>query len=184
MKQRRAERSPRLEARLAGVFYLLAVLTAVFNEFVVHGRLGFLGVLMPVACYVVVTLLLYAIFKPVNSSVALLALCVNLVGLTFEALELQPRGVNIAVVFHGFFCLLFGYLILRSTFLPRVLGALMMFAGLVWLMYLSPPLANYLSPYNTAFGIVGEWLPMLWLLVMGVNVQRWKERASTAEEHW
>ena len=61
-------------------------------------------------------------------------------------------------------------LIFKSTFLPRILGALMAFAGLVWLIYLSPPLANYLSPYNTAAGILGEGLPMLWLLVFGVNV--------------
>lgn len=54
----------------------------------------------------------------------------------------------------------------------------MAFAGLVWLIYLSSPLANYLSPYNTAAGLLGEASPVLWLLVMGVNVQRGKEQAS------
>ena len=87
---------------------------------------------------------------PAVKSLSLLAVSSSLVALTFEALQLQPRGVNICMVFHGFYCLLIGYLIFRSTFLPRILGTMMAFAGLVWLIYLSPPLANYLSPYNTA----------------------------------
>jgi hypothetical protein len=102
------------------------------------------------------------------------------VGGAFEALRLTPRGVDIGIVFHGFYCLLIGYLIWRSTFLPRILGALVAFAGLAWLTFLSPPLANYLSPYNLASGLVGEASLMLWLLVMGVNLQRWKEKARTA----
>jgi hypothetical protein len=88
--------------------------------------------------------------------------------------------VDIALVFHGFYCLLIGYLIFRSTFLPRILGALMAFAGLAWMTFLLPPLANYLSPYNVASGFLGEGSPMLWLLVMGVHVERWPERASAA----
>jgi hypothetical protein len=78
--------------------------------------------------------------------------------------------VDITVVFGGFSCLLIGYLIFRSTFLPRILGALMAFAGLGWVTYLSPPLAHYLSPYNLALGLLGQESVMLWLLVMGVNV--------------
>ncbi len=54
----------------------------------------------------------------------------------------------------------------------------MVFAGLGWVTYLSPPLADYLSPYNLALGLLGQESVMLWLLVMGVNVQRWKEQAS------
>ena len=82
------------------------------------------------------------------------------------------------MVFNGFYCLLIGYLIFRSTFLPRILSAMMAIAGLGWLTYLSPPLANYLSPYNLALGILGQESVMLWLLAMGVNEQRWKEQAS------
>jgi hypothetical protein len=52
----------------------------------------------------------------------------------------------------------------------------MAFAGLGWLTFLSPPVANYLSPYNLASGILGQESVMLWLLVMGVNTQRWHEQ--------
>ena len=82
------------------------------------------------------------------------------------------------MVFHGLFCLLIGYLIFRSTFLPRILAALMAFAGLGWLTYLSPQLAINLSPYNVALGLLGEALVMLWLLVIGLNAQKWKELAT------
>ena len=81
---------------------------------------------------------------------------------------------------NGFSCLVIGYLIFKSTFLPRILGPLMAFAGVAWLTFLSNPLVNYLSPYNLASGVLGQALVMLWLLVMGVNVQRWQEQAGAA----
>ncbi|MGA8767007.1 MAG: DUF4386 domain-containing protein [Candidatus Acidiferrales bacterium] len=93
-------------------------------------------------------------------------------------LELNATAVNICFVFFGFYCLLIGYLIFRSAFLPRILGVLMAFAGLGWLTFLSPPLADYLSPYIQVLGILAELSLCLWLLVMGVNVQGWKEQAG------
>jgi hypothetical protein len=172
--------SPRLKARIAGVLYLTAIVVGIFGEFFVRGRLGFAVGLIAVSCSIAMTLLLYDISKAVNRSLSLLAVSFNLAGLTFEALRWNPRGVDIALVFHGLYCLLIGYLIFRSTFLPRILGALMAFAGLGWLTFLSSPLVNHLSPYNLASGLLGEASLMLWLLVMGVNVERWKEQASAA----
>jgi hypothetical protein len=95
-------------------------------------------------------------------------------------LELNTQAVNICLVFFALYCLLIGYLIFRSAFLPRILGGLMALAGLGWLTFLLPPLANYLSPYILVLGFVAELSLMLWLLVMGVNVERWKEQASAA----
>jgi hypothetical protein len=180
MMKRIAEASPRFKARIAGVLSLLSLLAAVFGEFIVRGRLEFAGELIAVSGMVAVTLLLYDIFKPVHRGLSLLAAFFNLVGLTFGAFRWNPRGVDITVVFGGFSCLLIGYLIFRSTFLPRILGALMAFAGLGWMTYLSPPLAVYLSPYNLTLGLLGQESVMLWLLVMGVKVERWKEQASAA----
>jgi hypothetical protein len=93
-------------------------------------------------------------------------------------LELYGQGVNICFVFFGVYCLLIGYLIFRSAFLPRILGVLMAFAGLGWLTFLSPTLANYLSPYIQVLGVLAEGSLMLWLLVMAVNVAKWEEKAS------
>ncbi|HYL86972.1 MAG TPA: DUF4386 domain-containing protein [Candidatus Angelobacter sp.] len=169
MMERIAEASPRFKARMAGVLSLLSLLAAVFGEFIVR-RFEIAGDLAAVSGNIVVTLLLYGIFKPVNRGLSLLAASFNLVGLTCGALRWIPRGVDIPVVFDGFYCLLTGYLIIRSTFLPRILGALVAFAGLGWLTYLSPPLANHLFPYNLALGILGQESVMLWLLVMGTSL--------------
>jgi hypothetical protein len=177
MVKRIREASPRSKARMAGGLYFFSLLTAIFGESIVHGRVAYAAGLIAVAGMAAMTLLFYDIFKPVNRSLALLAASFSLVGLSFEALRWNPRGVDIALVFHGLFCLLLGYLIFHSTFLPRILGALMAVAGLGWVTYLSPPLASHVSPYNLAAGLLGEGSVFLWLLVMGVNVARWKEQA-------
>jgi len=95
-------------------------------------------------------------------------------------LELNTQANSIALVFFGLFDVVIGYLILRSTFLPRILGALMVIVGLGWLLFLSPPLANRLLIYIEVPGFVAEAALMLWLLVIGVNVERWEEQASAA----
>ena len=64
-------------------------------------------------------------------------------------------------------------IILRSIYLPRILGVLMCLSGLGLLTYLVPPLAHAVSPYNLVLDIPGEGSLMLWLIVMGINVQRW-----------
>jgi len=176
--KRIAEASPRFKARIAGTLYWLSVLIASFSELFARGALNIAGGLIAVLGMAAMTLLLYYIFKPVNRSLSLLAAFCSLVGLSFEALRWQPRGVNFAIVLSGFYCLLIGYLILRSTFLPRILGALMAFAGLGWLTYLSTPLANNLFPFNLASGLLGEGLVMLWFLVMSLNAQKWNELAA------
>ena len=182
MIERIAEASPRLRARIAGVFYLLTFVTGIFSLVFVSDRL--IANSIATACYIAVTLLFYSLFKPVNRSLSLLAAFFSLVGCAIGPLSLihlAPSHIN-PLVFFGFYCLLIGYLIFRSTFLPRILGVLMAIAGLGWLTFLSPPLANHLSPYNLAPGILGEGLLTLWLLAIGVNEQRWKEQASAAAE--
>jgi hypothetical protein len=97
--------------------------------------------------------------------------------LAYLFLELYGEGVNTCFVFFGVYCVLIGSLIFRSAFLPRILGVPMAFAGLGWLTFLSPPLANYLSPYILILGFLAELALMLWLLVMGVDVPRWQVQA-------
>jgi hypothetical protein len=169
---------------MAGVLFLFLVLTSTFTEFFARGRLSLAAHVtagaIEVSCMIAVTLLFYDIFKPVDARLSLLAASFNVVAVTLELLQFLPHGVNIGLGFHGFYWILIGYLIFKSSFLPRILGVLMAFAGLGWLTFLFPPLANYLSPYNLVLGFLAELALMLWLLVMGVDVQRWKEQARAA----
>ncbi len=175
--------SPRRTARIAGVFYLLVFLTGIFS-LMVRSPMGVAAGLIAGACYIAVTLLFYYIFKVVNRNLSLLAAVFSLVGCIIGPLSLFVHAASYIspLVLFGFYCLLIGYLVVRSTFLPRTLGVLMAFGGLGWLTFLWPPLANYLSPYNFFPGIIGEGALTLWLVVMSVNEQRWKEQASAARE--
>jgi hypothetical protein len=93
----------------------------------------------------------------------------QLQALALVFLKLSGRTNDIGLVFFGFYCLLIGYLIFRSTFLPRALGVLMAFGGLGWLTFLVPPVSSALSPYSLAPGILGEGALTLWLLAFGVK---------------
>jgi len=184
MMERIAESSPRPRARMTGVVYLLYFLTAVSGEvFVGRGRLVLYDAvnLIAYAFYITVTLLFYYMFKPVNRNLSLLAALFSLLGCANDVLglfNLAPYKIN-TLVFFGPYCLLIGYLIFRSTFLPRILGVLMACAGLGWLIFLSP-LANHLFTFLKVLGFLAELSLCMWLLVKGVNVQRWKEQASAA----
>ena len=104
----------------------------------------------------------------------------QLQALAFLFLKVNDHGAAIALVFFGFYALLTGYLIVRSTFLPRILGVLSIFGGLGWMSFLYQPLGYRLFPYLAALGVLGAALLILWLLVFGVNEQRWREQASAA----
>ena len=178
MADRIVEASPRRTARIAGTFYLLTFLTGL-PAFVIRSRFGVTLGLIAGACYVVVTLLFYYIFRPVNRTLSLLAAFVSLVGCTIGPItaSLHLTSPINPLAFFGFYCLLIGYLIFRSTFLPTALGALMAFAGLGWLTFLSASVASRLQPYNLLPGFIGEGALTVWLLTAGLNDQRWKQQA-------
>ena len=181
MTSQAAEESPRTKARIAGVFYLLTIATGAL-ALSANERLRTAMLLASTGCYIAVTLLFYGLFRPVNRNISAIAATFSLVGCAQSLLgifDLSLPGIN-PLVFFGCYCLLVGYLILRSTFLPRILGGLMAFGGLGWLTFISPPFSNTLSPYNMAPGIIGEAALTVWLLAAGVNSQRWKEQAGAS----
>jgi len=153
------------KARLAGLFYLLTFLTGGL-ALATSGRVGLVVGLCAGACYVVVTVLLYQLFKPVDRAVSFIAAVVSLIGIAAGPLQWKP--VN-PLVFFGVYCLLLSYLIIKSRFLPSVVGGLLAFAGLGWLTFLSPWLTDILYPYNIAPGIIGEGALTVWLLVRGLT---------------
>ncbi len=107
-----------------------------------------------------------------------------------QALAYMPSALSgidysIHTVFFGFDALCIAYLVLRSTFLPRAIGVLMAIDGLAYLVYgfadlLAPGFAAHLVPWIQLPALLGEGSLCLWLLLVGVDVERWKERASAA----
>jgi len=233
------EASPRLKARITGVFYLLTILTGIFAQGFVSGslvvdgdaaasatnilthkslfELGFTVYLIEMAFQIAITALFYDLLKPAGKSISLVAAFLGLAGCVIKTfsrlfyiaplfilggahylnvfspeqlqalallfLKVNDHGAAIALVFFGFYAFLTGYLILRSTFLPRFLGVLSVLGGLGWLTFLNQPLGYRLFPYIAVLGILGAVALILWLLVFGVNEQRWKEQAKLAVEY-
>ena len=105
-----------------------------------------------------------------------------------QALAYMPSALSgidysIHTVFFGFDALCIAYLVLRSTFLPKAIGVLMAIDGVAYLIYsfadlLAPGFAAQLVPWIQLPALIGEGSLCLWLLLVGVDVERWKERAS------
>jgi hypothetical protein len=168
-------------------------------------QLGFAGNLVAIVTYVAVTALFYELFKPVNRTVSLVAAFMGLMGcavlavgcvfyvaalpaparlqqspaLVLMFIKLYAQSFNTSFVFFAFYLILIGYLIFRSLFMPRILGVLLMAGGLGWVTSVWPPLAHILAPYVMIFGL-GEGALIVWLLVKGVDPDRWNEQAAAS----
>jgi hypothetical protein len=103
--------------------------------------------------------------------------------LAYLSLRLFGYGTGIAFVFYGVGSLVFAYLMFRSGYLPRLLGVLLAVSGLgfvtrTFLLILAPAYASSVLLVPTA--LAGLALTG-WLLVRGVDVPRWEQRAALAE---
>jgi hypothetical protein len=103
--------------------------------------------------------------------------------LAYIAFDMHANNYSIYIMFFGFFGLTLGYLVFRSTFVPRVMGVLMAFGGLAYLFssfanFLAPAFAASLFPLIALPSFLGEGSLCLWFLVIGVNVHRWQEQAA------
>ena len=103
----------------------------------------------------------------------------QLQALSLLLIKINNQMAGIALVFLGISTFFQGYLIVKSTFLPRFLGVVAIVGGLGWLAYLYPPLGSALFYYLIVFAMLGVLLTSGWLLVRGVDEQRWWEQASS-----
>jgi len=102
--------------------------------------------------------------------------------LAMVLLKLNGHAFNVDLVFFGFWCVLAGFLIFRSTFLPRILGILLMIDGLGWITFILPSLGTSLFPVVAVASGLAEIPLQLWLIVFGVNSERWREQAAAAPQ--
>lgn len=243
----RITENPRTLARLTGLFFLLTILGGIVAQAFISQRLinftdaaatannilsnkglftlGFTIYLIEMACQVTTATLLYQLLKPVNRTVALLAVLLELTGIGIKTvarvfyiaplfvlgaspsggsaavssvltgftteqlqsialvlLKVNDSGAAVGLAFFGFSTPLFGYLIFRSKFLPRWLGALVMVAGLGWLTFLYPPLGYRVFMIIAPIGLLSALVKILWLLIRGVDEDKWKEQARAASQ--
>lgn len=100
------------------------------------------------------------------------------------ALKSYGYGFGASLIFFGCECLVLGYLIFRSGYLPKAVGVLMQIAGLCYLtnsfaLILAPTVGDKIFPAILIPAFVGEASLCLWLLVKGVNIENWKTQANT-----
>jgi len=107
----------------------------------------------------------------------------QLQALSLAALKLQSQVFPIGMIFFGIQCISIGYLVARSTFLPRILGVLLAIGGTCYVIvsfanFLAPSFGPRLVPFLMPIALIGEGALGGWLLIKGVDVQSWNEQAS------
>ncbi len=171
--------NPRRFARIAGVFYLLTFVFGI-TALRTSGDTRLAANILGAAVYYVVTVMLYHLYKPVSRTGSLVTAVFSFGALSIGVLSdvgVVHSPINTLVLF-GAYCIGLGCLTLKATFLPKVIGALLIVAGLGWLTYAHPPLAKRLGVLAMAPGMIGEGALTLWLLGAGVDPERWRAQST------
>ncbi len=169
-------------------------------------RIGLAGEMLTCVCDVALALILYVLLKPVNKNLALLGAFFRLTFVTvysvaklfeisallalghadylkaFEPQQLHALAYMSLALFFGFCCLVFGFLIEKSEYLPRAIGIMLVIGGFCHIVFslaqmLAPAFAGrVLFPWIMLPAFPAELGLCLWLMVKGVNVAKWRER--------
>ncbi len=140
--------------------------------------------LVAIAIEAAVQLNLLAALFPLGSAAYLRAFTPEQIyAMTSLSVKLHGYGFGVGLIFFAWVCIVWGYLIFRSGFLPKAVGVLMQIAGLCYLinsfaLLLAPTLANRLFPAILIPALVGEASLCLCLLIKGVNIEKWKLKAA------
>ena len=99
--------------------------------------------------------------------------------LAYILLRIAVFGGSLFSTFYGLANVVFGWLIFRSSYIPRVFGVAMIFTGVAFavhtfLLILAPAYASGLLLVTAAVAFIPF---VLWLLVKGVNEEAWRRAA-------
>jgi hypothetical protein len=226
-------------AKLAGLLYLIWVITGIYGVFYIPSqtiipgdaaatarkilaneflfRTGIINDIISATLWVFVALVLYRLFKQVNERQAKLLVVLVIVQIpaaffmealniaslmiikgevlkTFELVQRQDLamlffkisayGSIVLETFWGLWLLPFGLLVYKSVFIPRILGIFLILNGIAYIIHsfttlLLPDYQATVRLFAFPFWILGEISIMLWLLIKGVNLSRWKEKTLT-----
>jgi len=97
-------------------------------------------------------------------------------------LEMHELGIQIASIFWGLWLLPMGYLIIKSGYLPKIIGVLLIVASFGYLVdsinaFIFPNVGIQFSE----FLFLGEILIAFWLAIKGVDVNQWQKRSLVME---
>lgn len=146
------------------------------------------------ACYIFIRpvnpwlALLGAWFRLVYTGLAIVALCnflhafhlANLPGIeeaykqeqVLQLVNARRFGMHLAFIIFGIYLILGGILIYKASYIPKVLGVLIMLAGLAYIMISLRP--YFFSDYDFSWMMyfyVGELFFGIWLLVKGTRIK-------------
>ncbi len=101
--------------------------------------------------------------------------------LSYLAIKAHGYGFAVGLIFFGVACLVRGYLMFKSGYVPKVYGVLMILAGFSYLinsfaLLLAPAFAAALFPAILLPALIGELSFCLWMIVKGVNLAQWQQR--------
>jgi hypothetical protein len=156
----------------AGVSRPIALLAAFFR-------------LVHVAVLATITLLHFAPLAYLSTTTPLKGMTTpQLQAQAFALLRLHSIGYNIALFFFGLNCIALGYLIWRSSFLPRVIGVWLAIAGAAYAVnsavhFLAPAFGAQFFRYVLVPCGLGELLFIVWLLAFGLNEEKWNQVSAT-----
>jgi hypothetical protein len=224
-------------ARAGGILYLIIIITGICgellikNKIIVSGdpastaanilryetlwRLAIACDLFMHICDVPLMVIFYVLLKPVNKTLALMALLLTLVqtaamvatklnlaqslfplgsgaylkafsaeqlqALSYLSIRSDQFGFNFGLLFFGFACLILGYLVFRSGYIPKFIGVFMQIAGLCYItnsmaQLVAPGFASALVPAILLPCLIAELTFCIWLLVKGVDVKKWEAK--------
>ncbi|MDZ7650352.1 MAG: DUF4386 domain-containing protein [Cytophagales bacterium] len=106
--------------------------------------------------------------------------------MTNFAIKSHSYGYSISLLLLGCCFLIHGYLIFKYEFLPKVLGILIQIAGIGYMTngfthILEPSLTAWTFPIIILPVLVAETSLSIWLLVKGVDVDKWKLKQSESK---
>lgn len=99
-------------------------------------------------------------------------------------LDAYATGYDLGLFFFGINCLLVGALVVRAGFLPRAVGVMMFAAGVVYLVgstvhVVAPDQVGAVAPAYL-IPLVAEVAFCLWLIVKGLDVEKWLSASQRA----
>lgn len=100
--------------------------------------------------------------------------------LTYLSIRAHGYGFGFGLIFFGCTCLITGYLIFKSGYLPKAIGILMQIAGMCYLvnsfaLILVPSFSDMLFPFILLPPFIGELSLCLWLIFKGVKISVWEK---------